>query len=278
MCHGTFDLVHPGHVRHLLYAKNKADVLVASLTKRQPHHEGELPPLCAARPAGDESGCSWRRVDYVVIDNDPHAAGNIGSSIRARLFRQGLRVHRRSDSTPAPAKRWTCWASMAAKSFSHRATSCFRRRSLSSTTPPNIANDKLHTLMESEGITLRRSPQSVRRSRRGRRSTCWAIRSSTRTSYCQPLISSGLVPSRPHWRCAYESQVDYAGGAAVVAKHLRAAGANVDVLDACWATTAGRTSCSKDMEEWGIDCRHGDRFDSLHHKQKRLHRQESTGC
>ncbi len=21
MCHGTFDVVHPGHVRHLLYAK-----------------------------------------------------------------------------------------------------------------------------------------------------------------------------------------------------------------------------------------------------------------
>ena len=32
MCHGTFDIVHPGHVRHLLYAKSKADILVASLT------------------------------------------------------------------------------------------------------------------------------------------------------------------------------------------------------------------------------------------------------
>ena len=32
MCHGTFDLVHPGHVRHLMYAKSKADMLVASLT------------------------------------------------------------------------------------------------------------------------------------------------------------------------------------------------------------------------------------------------------
>ncbi len=32
MCHGTFDLVHPGHIRHLMYAKSKADVLVASLT------------------------------------------------------------------------------------------------------------------------------------------------------------------------------------------------------------------------------------------------------
>ena len=32
MCHGTFDIVHPGHVRHLLYAKSKGDILVASLT------------------------------------------------------------------------------------------------------------------------------------------------------------------------------------------------------------------------------------------------------
>ena len=32
MCHGTFDVVHPGHLRHILYVRAKADVLVASLT------------------------------------------------------------------------------------------------------------------------------------------------------------------------------------------------------------------------------------------------------
>ena len=32
MCHGVFDVVHPGHVRHLVYAKSKADFLVVSLT------------------------------------------------------------------------------------------------------------------------------------------------------------------------------------------------------------------------------------------------------
>src|SRR5580704_17261448 len=32
MCHGVFDLVHPGHIRLLLYAKSKAGILVASLT------------------------------------------------------------------------------------------------------------------------------------------------------------------------------------------------------------------------------------------------------
>ena len=32
MCHGVFDVVHPGHVRHLVYAKTKADILVVSIT------------------------------------------------------------------------------------------------------------------------------------------------------------------------------------------------------------------------------------------------------
>ena len=27
MCHGVFDVVHPGHIRHLAFAKSKADIL-----------------------------------------------------------------------------------------------------------------------------------------------------------------------------------------------------------------------------------------------------------
>jgi cytidyltransferase-like protein len=32
LCHGVFDVVHPGHIRHLAYAKTKADILVISIT------------------------------------------------------------------------------------------------------------------------------------------------------------------------------------------------------------------------------------------------------
>ena len=32
LCHGTFDIVHPGHIRHLTYAKLKSDILIASVT------------------------------------------------------------------------------------------------------------------------------------------------------------------------------------------------------------------------------------------------------
>ena len=45
MCHGTFDVVHPGHVRHLLYAKTKGDILVASLTADEHITKAKLRPL-----------------------------------------------------------------------------------------------------------------------------------------------------------------------------------------------------------------------------------------
>ena len=54
MCHGVFDIVHPGHVRHLLYAKEQSDVLIASLTADRHIDKGMLPSTRAAGPAGVE--------------------------------------------------------------------------------------------------------------------------------------------------------------------------------------------------------------------------------
>ena len=45
MCHGTFDIVHPGHIRHLLFAKNKADILVVSLTADKHITKGNMRPF-----------------------------------------------------------------------------------------------------------------------------------------------------------------------------------------------------------------------------------------
>ena len=32
LCHGTFDIVHPGHIRHLLHAKTQCKTLIVSIT------------------------------------------------------------------------------------------------------------------------------------------------------------------------------------------------------------------------------------------------------
>src|ERR1700709_200625 len=70
MCHGTFDVVHPGHVRHLLYAKSKADILIASVTAdahvTKASHRPYVPQdLRAINLAALEA------VDYVVVDPNP---------------------------------------------------------------------------------------------------------------------------------------------------------------------------------------------------------------
>ena len=76
MCHGTFDIVHPGHIRHLLYAKSKADILVVSLTSDE-HIEKDM-----MRPFVPEGMRAFNLaalgiVDYVLIDKNDTPIENI---------------------------------------------------------------------------------------------------------------------------------------------------------------------------------------------------------
>ena len=74
MCHGTFDVVHPGHVRHLLYAKSKA-----RHPDRQPHRATRTSARRNFRPFVPQdlramNLAALEMVDYVVIDRDADAA------------------------------------------------------------------------------------------------------------------------------------------------------------------------------------------------------------
>src|SRR3981189_3692065 len=76
MCHGVFDVVHPGHLRHLIYAKSKADILITSLTadayiskgQHRPHVPHDLRALNLA---------AFEVVDYVIIDGNATPIKNI---------------------------------------------------------------------------------------------------------------------------------------------------------------------------------------------------------
>src|SRR5437870_3870624 len=70
MCHGTFDLVHPGHVRHLMYAKSKADILVASLTCDAHISKANFRPFVPQQLRAMNLA-AFEPVDYVIIDESP---------------------------------------------------------------------------------------------------------------------------------------------------------------------------------------------------------------
>src|SRR5467141_1320448 len=88
MCHGVFDVVHPGHVRHLLYAKSKADLLIASITAdhhitkgtHRPHVPQDLRAVNLA---------AFEMVDYVIIDRNDKPLSNI-RVIQPDFFAKGF--------------------------------------------------------------------------------------------------------------------------------------------------------------------------------------------
>jgi rfaE bifunctional protein nucleotidyltransferase chain/domain len=67
-CHGVFDLLHPGHVRHLAQARKFGDVLVVTLTPDRYVNKGANRP---AFPEGlrAEVLASLATVDYVAINH-----------------------------------------------------------------------------------------------------------------------------------------------------------------------------------------------------------------
>ena len=87
LCHGNFDVVHPGHIRHLLYAKSKADVLIVSITADKfikkglyrPHIPQNLRALNLA---------ALEVVDFVVIDNYSKPI-NLIKKLKPNFFAKG---------------------------------------------------------------------------------------------------------------------------------------------------------------------------------------------
>lgn len=71
-CHGCFDIVHPGHIRYLEFARAQGDVLIVSITGDSEVGKGETRPYIPQELRA-ESLAALQFVDYVVIDANPTA-------------------------------------------------------------------------------------------------------------------------------------------------------------------------------------------------------------
>ena len=72
-CHGCFDIVHPGHIRHLRFAKAQGDVLLVSITGDAAIDKGTHRPLIPQELRAEnlaELDC----VDWVYVEPRPTAA------------------------------------------------------------------------------------------------------------------------------------------------------------------------------------------------------------
>ena len=220
MCHGVFDLVHPGHIRHLVYAKEKADILVASLTAdahiTKAQHRPFVPQdLRALNLAALEM------VDYVVIDPNPTPLVNIGR-LQPDYFAKGYEyvdggVH------PNTQKEIEVLKSYGGEILFTPGDIVYSSSHLIEAGPPDIAVEKLLMLLEAEGLDFNRLREILERFE-GKE--VHVVGDTIVDSLTYTTMIGGMTKT-PTPSVRFDNRVDFIGGAAIVAKHLRAAGAKV---------------------------------------------------
>ena len=220
MCHGVFDLVHPGHIRHLVYAKEKADVLVASLTadthinkaQHRPFVPQELRALNLA---------ALEMVDYVVIDANPTPIENIGR-LQPDYFAKGYE-YVNGGVHPNTQKEIDILKSYGGEILFTPGDIVYSSSHLIETGPPDIAVEKLLMLLEAEGMNFDRLREILEQFE-GKE--VHVVGDTIVDSLTYTTMIGGMTKT-PTPSVRFDNRVDFIGGAAIVAKHLRAAGAKV---------------------------------------------------
>lgn len=86
-CHGVFDLLHPGHMKHFAAAKRFGDVLVVSLTEDKNVNKGPDRPIFKEALRA-ESIAALAVVDYVFINREP-TAGSAITALKPNFYVKG---------------------------------------------------------------------------------------------------------------------------------------------------------------------------------------------
>lgn len=223
MCHGVFDIVHPGHLRHLMYAKEKADILVASLTADahilKANHRPFVPQELRA-----QNLAALEMVDFVLIDPNPVSVDNI-KFLQPDYYAKGY-DYIADGIRPRTQDEITELEAYGGEVVFTPGDIVYSSSSLIEAHPPKLAAEKLHALMDSEGLTF----DALHKTLGAMQSlTVQVVGDVIVDTYSQCSLL-GAATKSPTFCVKHDRTENFAGGAAIVAKHARAAGANVSLI------------------------------------------------
>jgi len=151
MCHGTFDIVHPGHIRHLVYAKSKGDILVASLTADAHITKANFRPF-VPQDLRAFNLAALEVVDYVLIDGDSTPLKNI-SIIQPDYFAKGYE-YTKEGLHPRTFDEKEVVESYGGELIFTPGDIIFSSSHIIETEPPAIATEKLVAILEAEELSF----------------------------------------------------------------------------------------------------------------------------
>lgn len=220
MCHGVFDLVHPGHIRHLLYAKSKADLLVASLTADVHIEKAQYRPF-VPQDLRALNLAALEIVDYVVIDENATPLANI-AEIQPDFFAKGYE-YQSGGVHPKTQQEIDVVEGYGGEVLFTPGDIVYSSSALIETGPPDISTDKLLMLMQAEEIDFDRLHRVLDKFS----GIAVHVVGDTIVDSLTHTTMVGGMTKTPTPSVRFDDRQDFIGGAAIVAAHLAAAGADV---------------------------------------------------
>lgn len=159
MCHGVFDVVHPGHVRHLAYVKSRAEILIVSITSDKFINKGiyrpHVPQLIRALNLA-----AFEMVDYVIIDNNKEPLKNI-LKIKPNFYAKGFEYSKNNMSSET-LKEINTLKKIGSKIIFTPGDVVYSSSKLIKDLKPNIVYEKLYFLLKNHNISFSKISKTIK--------------------------------------------------------------------------------------------------------------------
>ena len=234
-CHGCFDIVHPGHIRYLRFARELGDILVVSLTGDEGVDKGPERPYIPQELRA-ENLAALEFVDWVVIDPHPTAA-EVLECLRPDVYVKGREYAQAND--PRFVREREIVERHGGRVVFHSGDVVFSSTRLLESVVGDQAldEDRLRAVCERSAIdttTVHETMQAVK----GVRAVVVGDLICERYVFCD---ASAVAEDAPVMALRRLGAREYWGGAVAVARQLRALGATPFVI-----SVVGRDAASEE--------------------------------
>ena len=211
-CHGVFDLVHPGHIRHLSYCKSKADVLIVSITPDKFIKKGVYRPLVPEKIRANNLSV-LELVDYVVIDKFKHPY-NIIKKIKPHYFAKGNEYF--NSPNPLTEKETQTLKKFGGKMLFTPGDVVFSSTKIINENKINLKYDKLKNLMDVNNYTFEKIIEVIKNFKNIRIHVVGDLIIDT-LHECEAVAGLHKTPTLSLIK---KNSKSYLGGAGIVAAHF----------------------------------------------------------
>jgi len=186
-------------------------------------------------------------VDFVVIDDNPKPIENI-RFLQPDFFAKGYE-YQKGSVNPKTQEEIDALEGYGGELIFTPGDIVYSSSHIIETGPPDLGADKLHALLEGEGITFSELGKTLD-SFRGVKVHVVGDMIVDSYTYCTLIGGNTKTPT---FSLRHDQQVDFVGGAGVVAKHMKAAGSEVTLTTMVGEDGLGEF-VREDLKKAGVAC------------------------